>query len=72
VAATRERPNLLFYGPEVSRLRLVRGKSDAIMRIGDRVTLKEGIPAPVTRYGKPDDPIGVVEVRLCTVKVRSF
>jgi ubiquitin-conjugating enzyme E2 O len=61
---------MLFYGPEISRLRLVRGKTDAVMRIGDRVSLKEGVACPVTKHGTSSGPSGVIEVRLCKVKVR--
>jgi ubiquitin-conjugating enzyme E2 O len=60
---------LLFYGDDIARLRLVRGKTDAIMRIGDRVVLKDTTAGPVTRHGSTGDAFGIIEVRLCRVKV---
>jgi hypothetical protein len=39
------------------------------MRIGDRVILKDTIIAPITRHGAASDPLGVIDVRLCRVKV---
>jgi hypothetical protein len=40
-----------------------------MMRIGDRVQLKDPAGFPVTYHGKDGDPNGSVEVRTFTVKV---
>jgi ubiquitin-conjugating enzyme E2 O len=52
----------------LSRLRLVRGKTESTLRIGDRVHLKDSSFAPVTTHGSTTDPCGIVEVRTCMVQ----
>lgn len=39
-----------------------------MMRVGDKVLLKNWVNEPITRHGKPSDPGGDIEVRAYVAK----
>ncbi|KAF9479723.1 hypothetical protein BDN70DRAFT_878485 [Pholiota conissans] len=63
IAADKQRPKRFWYGRELDKLTLIRGRSDQEMRVGDRVHLKNPTGYPYTEHGKEEDPTGVVRVQ---------
>ena len=66
-AAERPRPPQFWSGPELSKLTLVRLRSDRTLRGGDRVFLKDNTGIPITRHGE-GDPRGIIEVKTLMVQ----
>ncbi|TFL06373.1 hypothetical protein BDV98DRAFT_559298 [Pterulicium gracile] len=48
----RPRPRQFWLGPELSKLTIVRGKSDPVSRVGDKVLLKNSEDVPSTKHGR--------------------
>ncbi|KAK0456646.1 hypothetical protein EV421DRAFT_1886919 [Armillaria borealis] len=52
VAENHPRPQRFWYGKDISKLTLIRGRSDFQIRIGDKVNLVERTGYPVTIHGR--------------------
>ncbi|KAG5653348.1 hypothetical protein H0H81_000970 [Sphagnurus paluster] len=65
-AASKTRPKRFWYGEDVQKLTIVRGRSDLEMRLGDRVRLKDTAGTPFTKHGQREDELAV-EVRVFIV-----
>jgi ubiquitin-conjugating enzyme E2 O len=68
VAQSISRPNRFWSREDLSKLKLVRSRAEWMMRVGDKVILKDASSLPVTRHGKEGEPYGVVEVRVYVVR----
>jgi len=55
----------------LSDLKLVRNRAEQMMRVGDKVVLKDSIGLPFTRHGREGDSYGIVEVRVFVVTSTS-
>lgn len=64
-ASGRQRPPKLWWGDELKRLRLLRARTDADIRVGDRVSLKEDTDAPLFKYLGPN---GQTSTKILRVK----
>ncbi|PPQ62994.1 hypothetical protein CVT24_006100 [Panaeolus cyanescens] len=71
ITSTKTRPKRFWYGADLGKLTLIRGRSDLEMRVSDRVHLKDVTGMPVTEHGRPDDPTGVVQVHTFCVTETS-
>lgn len=67
-AQNRKRPVRLWYGENLSKLVLVKTRSDSDMRVGDKVYMKDITGLPTTIHGKEGDPAGPVIVHALAVK----
>jgi ubiquitin-conjugating enzyme E2 O len=67
IAQARKRPQRFWFGPDLSKLTLIRSKHDQDMRVGDKVRLKNTTSLPSTTHGQEGDP-GVVVVRTFVVR----
>lgn len=67
-AQQRLRPARFWYGPDLAKLTLVRRRAEQAMRVGDRVVLKDTPGLPVTRHGREDDVLHILEVRTFVVQ----
>ncbi|KAG6821345.1 hypothetical protein H0H93_014142, partial [Arthromyces matolae] len=65
-AERKNRPQKFWWGADIGKLTLIRGRSDLEMRVGDRVRLKDLTGIPFTRH-RSDDTNGSLEVRLFIV-----
>jgi ubiquitin-conjugating enzyme E2 O len=68
VAQTISRPERFWSGASLAKLKLMRSRAEWMMRVGDKVILKDATSLPSTRHGKEGDPYGVVEVRVYVVR----
>lgn len=57
------RPQRFWYGDDIRKLALVRGRSDLEMRVGDRVRLKNNVGVPSTSHGTESQDGGVINVQ---------
>ncbi|PFH54811.1 hypothetical protein AMATHDRAFT_38056 [Amanita thiersii Skay4041] len=67
IAEAKRRPQRFWSGKDISRLTLVRGRSDLEMRVGDRVHLKDRIGKPSSRHGQDTDNLSAVTVQTFVV-----
>ena len=66
----RTRPQRFWYGADLSGLTLLRGLSDSVVHLGDKVTLKDYPADMVTKHGR--DLQGCLEVdTFMVVKTRT-
>ncbi|TFY70916.1 hypothetical protein EVG20_g2080 [Dentipellis fragilis] len=68
VAETKPRPSRFWPSGELGKLKLVRSRAEQLMRVGDKVVLKDSTGLPFTSHGTDGEPYGVVEVRVYVVK----
>ncbi|KAI0257678.1 hypothetical protein BJV78DRAFT_1164298 [Lactifluus subvellereus] len=68
VAQSISRPDRFWSGEDLAKLKLVRSRAEWMMRVGDKVILKDASSLPFTRHGKEGEPYGVVEVRVYVVR----
>jgi ubiquitin-conjugating enzyme E2 O len=68
IAQSISRPNRFWSGEDLAKLKLVRSRAEWMMRVGDKVILKDASSLPFTRHGKEGEPYGVVEVRVYVVR----
>ena len=61
-ASQRQRPQKFWYGEDVSKLTLLRGISDQVVRVGDKLRLKNHPQDSITRHGRHELENGVVLV----------
>ncbi|THV05997.1 hypothetical protein K435DRAFT_744206 [Dendrothele bispora CBS 962.96] len=66
-AQKRPRPARFWYGQEISKLTLLRGRADFQMRTGDRLNLKNNTGLPFTKHGQEGEAGGVVCVQSFSV-----
>ncbi|KAJ7596874.1 hypothetical protein C8J56DRAFT_1041125 [Mycena floridula] len=65
----RSRPKRLWYGADVSKLTLIRTRSDFQLHVSDRVRLKNPSGQPVTKHGKLEENGGrLLHVQCFAVK----
>ncbi|KAK7468727.1 hypothetical protein VKT23_003230 [Stygiomarasmius scandens] len=64
---SRQRPQRFWYGQDISKLTLLRGRADFQMRTGDRLNLKQIKGLPYTNHGHENEPGGVVCVQSFSV-----
>jgi ubiquitin-conjugating enzyme E2 O len=64
----RKRPERLWYREGLSKLTLVKTRSDQDIRVGDKVILKDATDAPMTIHGQEGDPAGTVIVSALIVQ----
>ncbi|KAH7912999.1 hypothetical protein BJ138DRAFT_1147026 [Hygrophoropsis aurantiaca] len=71
-AQNKKRPERFWYGENLSKLTVIRTKSDDI-RVGDKVLLNNSDEnVPTTRHGHIFDPLGQVTVQtLCVKETRT-
>ncbi|KAI0319861.1 hypothetical protein OF83DRAFT_1275465 [Amylostereum chailletii] len=62
------RPGRFWSGRDLSKLKLVRSRAEQMMRVGDKVTLKNTLCHPETRHGKASDTGGEIVVRAYVVE----
>lgn len=62
------RPERFWSGEKLAKLKLVRSRAEWMMRVGDKVILKDAASLPSTRHGKEGEPYGVIEVRVYVVR----
>lgn len=62
------RPERFWSGENLAKLKLVRSRAEWMMRVGDKVILKDATSLPFTRHGKEGEPYGVIEVRVYVVR----
>ncbi|KAN0135671.1 ubiquitin-conjugating enzyme3 like-protein [Lactarius tabidus] len=62
------RPGRFWSGEHLAKLKLVRSRAEWMMRVGDKVILKDATNLPSTRHGKEGEPYGVIEVRVYVVR----
>ncbi|KAH9082216.1 hypothetical protein EDB83DRAFT_2503321 [Lactarius deliciosus] len=62
------RPERFWSGENLAKLKLVRSRAEWMMRVGDKVILKDATNLPSTRHGKEGEPYGVIEVRVYVVR----
>ncbi|KAH8998837.1 hypothetical protein EDB86DRAFT_2910381 [Lactarius hatsudake] len=62
------RPERFWSGDNLAKLKLVRSRAEWMMRVGDKVILKDATNLPSTRHGKEGEPYGVIEVRVYVVR----
>jgi len=68
VAQSISRPERFWSGVELAKLKLVRSRAEWMMRVGDKVILKDAASLPSTRHGKEGEPYGIIEVRVYVVR----
>ncbi|KAH9486595.1 putative ubiquitin-conjugating enzyme E2 23 [Psilocybe cubensis] len=51
VSASKKRPQRFWFGEDIGKLTLIRGRSDLEMRVGDRVQPKDLTDIPVSEHG---------------------
>jgi ubiquitin-conjugating enzyme E2 O len=68
VAQSVSRPERFWSGESLAKLKLVRSRAEWMMRVGDKVILKDAASLPSTRHGKEGEPYGVIEVRVYVVR----
>jgi ubiquitin-conjugating enzyme E2 O len=68
VAQTISRPARFWSGEDLGKLKLVRSRAEWMMRVGDKVILKDPSNLPFTRHGKEGESYGIVEVRVYVVR----
>ena len=68
VAQSVSRPERFWSGEKLAKLKLVRSRAEWMMRVGDKVILKDITNLPSTRHGKEGEPYGVIEVRVYVVR----
>ncbi|KAF8167745.1 hypothetical protein B0H34DRAFT_740587 [Crassisporium funariophilum] len=66
-AENKSRPQKFWYGEDIGRLTLIRGRSDMEMRVGDRVYVKDTTGLPTTEHGQEGDATGVVQVQVYSI-----
>ncbi|KAK0208164.1 hypothetical protein DFS33DRAFT_1451263 [Desarmillaria ectypa] len=67
VAENHPRPQRFWYGKDISKLTLIRGRSDFQIRIGDKVNLVERNGHPVTIHGRSMQGVPPIHVETLTV-----
>ncbi|EGO05192.1 hypothetical protein SERLA73DRAFT_164742 [Serpula lacrymans var. lacrymans S7.3] len=67
VAEAQSRPDRFWHGESLSKLMIIRTRTDDI-RVGDKVFLKNDEGVSVTTHGQSSDPAGIVTVRTLAVK----
>ncbi|TFY81129.1 hypothetical protein EWM64_g2884 [Hericium alpestre] len=67
MASAIPRPARFWHGQDFGRLKLVRSRAEQLMRVGDKVILKDSTNLPFTRHGKEGEN-GIMEVRVYVVK----
>jgi ubiquitin-conjugating enzyme E2 O len=67
IAQARKRPQRFWFGRDLSKLTMVRSKSEQDMRVGEKVLLKNSDSLPSTTHGQEGDP-GVVVVHTFVVR----
>jgi ubiquitin-conjugating enzyme E2 O len=68
VAQSISRPERFWSGVDLAKLKLVRSSAEWMMRVGDKVILKDAASLPSTRHGKEGEPYGIIEVRVYVVR----
>ncbi|KAI0307690.1 hypothetical protein B0F90DRAFT_1807124 [Multifurca ochricompacta] len=68
IAQSILRPERFWSGDNLAKLKLVRSRAEWMMRVGDKVILKDTTSLPFTRHGKEGEPYGVIEVRVYVVR----
>lgn len=68
VAQSASRPERFWSGVDLAKLKLVRSRAEWMMRVGDKVILKDTTNLPSTRHGKEGEPYGIIEVRVYVVR----
>jgi ubiquitin-conjugating enzyme E2 O len=68
VAQSISRPERFWSGVDLAKLKLVRSRAEWMMRVGDKVILKNTASLPSTRHGKEGEPYGIIEVRVYVVR----
>ena len=68
VAQSISRPERFWSGENLAKLKLVRSRAEWMMRVGDKVILKDAANLPCTRHGKEGEPYGIIEVRVYVVR----
>jgi len=67
-AQSISRPERFWSGENLAQLKLVRSRAEWMMRVGDKVILKDAANLPCTRHGKEGEPYGIIEVRVYVVR----
>ncbi|KAG7450676.1 uncharacterized protein BT62DRAFT_927948 [Guyanagaster necrorhizus] len=67
VAENHSRPQRFWYGKDISKLTLIRGRSDFQIRTGDKVNLVERTGHPVTIHGRSMQGVPPIHVETLTV-----
>ncbi|KAF8640906.1 hypothetical protein AX17_000554 [Amanita inopinata Kibby_2008] len=67
IAEQKRRPQRFWAAKDISKLTLVRGRSDLEMRVGDRVRLKDTLGKPVSKHGQDGDSTGTITVQTFVV-----
>lgn len=62
-AEKKIRPQRFWYGQDIGKLTIVRGRSELEMRVGDRVRLKDTTGVPSTRHSQGGDDADVIIVQ---------
>lgn len=65
---TRKRPERLWCREDLSKLTLVKTRSDQDIRVGDKVVLRDAADSPVTIHGQEGEPAGTVTVSALTIQ----
>ena len=68
VAQTVSRPERFWSGADLAKLKLVRSRAEWMMRVGDKIILKDAARLPSTRHGREGEPYGIIEVRVYVVR----
>lgn len=68
-AAGASRPQRFWHGEDMGKLKLVRSRAEQMMRVADKVTLRDGPGIPYTVHGKAGEPWGLIQVRVYVVRV---
>ena len=68
VAQSISRPKRFWSGVDLAKLKLVRSRAEWMMRVGDKIILKDAASLPSTRHGREGEPYGIIEVRVYVVR----
>ncbi|THH13368.1 hypothetical protein EW146_g6839 [Bondarzewia mesenterica] len=68
IAQSIQRPERFWHGPNLAKLQLVRKRAEQMIRVGDKLSLKDTAGLPFTLHGKEGNAFGSLEVRVYVVR----
>ncbi|KAF8222140.1 hypothetical protein L208DRAFT_1426440 [Tricholoma matsutake] len=63
IAETKTRPQRFWFGEDIAKITLIRGRSELQMRVGDRIRPKDTTELPSTRHSQLGDNADVITVQ---------
>lgn len=66
-ASKRQRPRQFWSGSDISKLILVRGASDYLVRVGDKLSLHNPPEDVLTKHGRTGEKTGTIVVNTFVV-----